>query len=163
MVISQAAEAMPDKIHTLVYLSALLLRDGESVVEVFQSKPNADSVLLANFEVDEAQGSSSIREEAVRDACYGHCSDEDVVLARLLLQPEAMAPLVAPIHTTAERFGSVRRVYIECLRDKALTPALQKAMYTALPCESVKSIDTDHSPFLSKPDQLADHLIAIAA
>jgi hypothetical protein len=162
-VISQAAEAVPKKIHTLVYLSALLLRDGESVAEVFQSKPNADSVLLANFVVDEDHGYSTIREHALTDACYGCCSDEDVVLARLLIQPEAMSPLVAPIHTTAERFGSVRRVYIECLRDHALTPALQKAMYTAVPCESVMSIDTDHSPFFSKPDELVEHLIAIAA
>ena len=163
MVISQAAETMPGKISTLVYLCALLLRDGQSVLEVAQSEANAESLVPSNLVLDEDQGSSTVRDEAIRDAFYGSCSDEDVALARLLLQPEAMAPLAVPIHTTAENHGSVRRVYIQCSRDKALTPTLQRSMYTAVPCEKVMVIDTDHSPFFSAPDELVRQLIAVAA
>jgi hypothetical protein len=32
----------------------------------------------------------------------------------------------------------------------------------ALPCQRVITLDTDHSLFLSLPDQLAAHLIALA-
>jgi hypothetical protein len=34
-------------------------------------------------------------------------------------------------------------------------------MYTALACDSVLTLDTDHSPFLSRPDELAAHLSGI--
>lgn len=159
MVISQVAEAMPDKIDTLVYLSAFLLRNGESALEVAQSEANADSLVPANLVIDESVGSLTVRDEAIQKAFYGSCTVEDVELARLLLQPEAIAPLAEPIHTTSARFDSVRRIFIECSYDNALTPMLQKAMYKAVPCETVKSIDTDHSPFFSAPDELVRQLV----
>ena len=84
------------------------------------------------------------------------------MLARLLLQPEAMAPLGTPIHTTPENFGRIPRVYIECLRDNAVTPAFQKEMYSVVPCQRVISMETDHSPFFSEPEELVSHLISIA-
>jgi hypothetical protein len=35
-------------------------------------------------------------------------------------------------------------------------------MYTQTPCEKVLTLDTDHSPFFSKPDALAEMLGALA-
>jgi pimeloyl-ACP methyl ester carboxylesterase len=163
MVISQVAEAVPDRIATLVYLSACLPVDGESLVSALQSPFNAGSLILPNMVVADDGSASTIHEAALRDAFYGQCSDDDVALARLLLQPEAMAPLVVPVHVTPQRFGSVRRVYIECLRDRALLLALQREMQRRLPCQAVRSMDTDHSPFFSAPDALVEHLIAFAA
>jgi hypothetical protein len=49
----------------------------------------------------------------------------------------------------------VPRVYIECLRDRAIPPALQRQMHSASPCQRLLALDTDHSPFFSKPDELA--------
>ena len=66
-----------------------------------------------------------------------------------------------PVRVTEGRFGRVPRVYIETLQDKGVTPALQKKMYTALPCQRVITMDTDHSPFMSAPQELADHLLSI--
>jgi hypothetical protein len=42
---------------------------------------------------------------------------------------------MTPARITAERWGRILRAYIECLQDKAISPALQKAMYTASPCD----------------------------
>jgi pimeloyl-ACP methyl ester carboxylesterase len=120
-------------------------------------------LILPNMLMSDDNAASTIRDSAVRDAFYGECSDDDVALARLLLQPEAMAPLVVPLHITPKRFGSVRRAYIECLRDRALPLAFQREMQRQMPCAPVLSIDTDHSPFFSAPDLLAQHLIALAA
>ena len=162
MVISQVAEALPERIATLVYLSAYLPRDGESLLEAAQSGFNAGSLILPNMVMSDDGTASTIREAALREAFYGQCSDDDVALARLLLQPEAMAPLLAPLHITPQRFGSVRRVYIECLRDRALLPAFQRELQRQVPCQTVLSIDTDHSPFFSAPDTLAAQLISVA-
>jgi pimeloyl-ACP methyl ester carboxylesterase len=159
VVVSEVAEAMPEKVAMLVYVCAFLLRDGESLLQAAQE--DRTSVLLGHLVPSDDQKSATVREDVIRDAFYGECSDDDVALAGSLLAPEAMAPFSTPLHLTAERFGSVRRVYIECLRDRAVPPALQKRMYTAQPCERVITIDTDHSPFFSAPDELVRHLLAL--
>ena len=66
-----------------------------------------------------------------------------------------------PISVTEGNFGRVPRVYIECLRDRAIPPALQKRMYTAMACRQVISMDTSHSPFFSAPQALVDHLLGL--
>jgi pimeloyl-ACP methyl ester carboxylesterase len=66
------------------------------------------------------------------------------------------------VTTTAANFGRVPRVYIECLQDRTIGPAAQKQMYTALPCEKVITLNTSHNPYLSAPESLANHLLALA-
>lgn len=86
---------------------------------------------------------------------------EDVARAKKLLVPQATAPFATPVRTTPENFGRIPRIYIECLRDRAISPAIQRKMYTALPCQKVISMDTDHSPFFSAPGELVAHLTAV--
>jgi pimeloyl-ACP methyl ester carboxylesterase len=153
IVISEVAEHRPRRIRTLVYLTAFLLRDGESLFDLAGS--DEASLVPPNMVMSEDKSSSTIREEALRDTFYGECSDDDVALARLCLQPEPTVPLATPVHITDENYGSVPRVYIECLRDKAMVLPLARRMQAALPCDRVLTIDTDHSPFFSRPDELA--------
>ena len=103
-----------------------------------------------------------VAEHALKDAFYGECSDEDVAFAKSRLVPESLAAMGAPVHTTEDRAGSVARAYIECLRDGAIVIDTQRSMQAARPCEPVLQIHTDHSPFLSRPRELADHLLALA-
>ena len=50
--------------------------------------------------------------------------------------------------------------YLRCLRDEAVHPDHQAVM--AARCDEQIDIDTDHSPFLSATDLVADHLERIA-
>jgi pimeloyl-ACP methyl ester carboxylesterase len=158
-IITQAAEERPDKIKTLVYVTALLPPNGASMGQVFQG--DTESVLPPNMVLAADQSSVTIREEALKEAFYGDCSDEDIALAKALLVPQATAPLAPPLNTSAAKFGRIPRVYIECRRDRALTPAFQKRLYTAVPCQKVITMDTSHSPFFSAPGELAAHLAAL--
>ncbi|WOD39991.1 hypothetical protein [Nodosilinea sp. E11] len=63
--------------------------------------------------------------------------------------------------TTPENFGQVPRVHIEGLRDRTISSAPQRRMTTALPCASVITLDTRHNPYLSAPEVLANHLLAL--
>ena len=65
------------------------------------------------------------------------------------------------MHVTDANFGQVTRVYIECRRDKARAPEVQQKMYTSLPCQRVMSIETDHSSFMSAPEELTAHLLSL--
>ena len=73
----------------------------------------------------------------------------------------ALAPFTTPIATTADRWGSVPRIYIETLADEAIGPSRQAEFYTAHPCERVLSIDSGHCPFLTHPGELAALLQAL--
>ncbi|MCM2287326.1 MAG: alpha/beta fold hydrolase [Desulfobacula sp.] len=158
-IISQAAEQCPEKVQALAYVAAILLRDGESLRQT--EDWDKTSLVSPNIIFSEDISSMTIAKEKMREVFYEECPAEDVVLAQLLMTPEATLPWVTEIHITENNFGRIPRVYIQCLRDKAVPPALQKKMYTALPCEKVLSIDTDHSPFFSKPEELVAHLLSI--
>jgi pimeloyl-ACP methyl ester carboxylesterase len=161
IVISQTAEYRPTKIQTLVYLAAYLIPNGEAMLPTALS--DTESLLASNLVVNEEQGYHMLKQEAFKEALYGDCSEEDVALATALLTPEPNAPVATPLKLSDENFGRVARVYIETLRDKGLTPALQQKMYTVTPCHKVISMETSHSPFLSAPDRLVSHLTSLAS
>jgi len=160
MVITGAAELVPDRIETLVYVTAFLPNDGQTLGQLAEGNP--DELVRTNILVDEATGLCTVREEVRRAAFYGECSEEDAARASSRRVPESLAAIGAAVRLTEERAGSVPRVYIECTRDRALTIAQQRRMWAARPCERVLTLESDHSPFLCVPDQLAGHLLAVA-
>ena len=120
------------------------------------------SGLPASLLVNEAEGYVTVADDALKDLFYGDCSGDDVELARLSLQPEALAPLNTPVSISAENFGRVPRVYIECLDDRAISIDAQRSMHERTPCEQVLTMATSHSPFFSAPDELTELLISLA-
>ena len=151
-VISAVAEARPARIAKLVYLSAFLLQSGTSVVQ--ESTRDTGSLLNGRLVIRLDLNSVDVDPAVRRDAFYNRSSDEDATLAATLLRPVGFVPLATPLSLGAN-FASVRRFYVSCLRDQAVSPAAQERMYTALPCERVLFLrDSDHSPFLSRPREL---------
>ena len=158
--ISQAAEQRPEKIEKLVYLCALLLPAGKSASEA--SGEDDGSVVFKNVEVERDLGRILITEEGLKEALYHDCPGEDFERARRLITLQPIAPLGTPVEVTEENFGSVHRIYIHTTQDRTASPAAQKKMYTELPCEEVVSMATGHLPFFAAPEELADHLDALA-
>ena len=160
IVISQAAERMPEKVQMLVYLAAYLVPNGQAMLPIALS--DKESLIGPNLELNEAEGWHMIKDSAVRDALYGDCSDEDVELARSLLTREPNAPLATPLALTEANHGSVPRFYIETLNEKGCSTSLQRRMRSFLPCQKVLTMNTSHSPFLSAPNDLAGHLLSLS-
>jgi|688.fasta_scaffold351191_2 pimeloyl-ACP methyl ester carboxylesterase len=161
VVITQTAEALPTKIKHLVYLAAFLPRHGESLFQLAQGDPA--SLILPNLIVNEAEGWLSIKKEAQPAAFYQDCNPADVIQAQArLTQKQALAGVGTSVQISALNFGRVPRTYIQTLQDQAVTPALQRQMYTATPCSQLLSLDSGHSPFLSAPAALANHLLTVA-
>lgn len=160
IVISEAAERRPDAVRLLVYLTGFLLPDGVSLLETAQT--DEEALVLPHAQVDEALGIVTVRDDMIQEIFYGRCPEEDVRRALARLVPQPLGPFVTPLSVSGENFGRVRRAYVECLEDRAISPATQKRMYTQLPCETVVSMQTDHSPFYSAPEELAGHLDALA-
>lgn len=93
---------------------------------------------------------------------YHDCEDNIVQLARLLLSHEPVESGTTALELTEENYGSLRRFYIECMEDKAVTPFIQQKMYNETVCEKLYQMQTSHSPFFSKPQELSDIFLEIA-
>ncbi len=161
IVISQAAEHRPDKIDKLVYLAAYLIPNGKTQREY--SLQDTGGVLKPFVELHQDTNSTTLKPEIYKEGLYHDCEDYITDLAKLLLSNEPIVSGVTPLQLTEERYGCVPRYYIECTEDKAVTPFIQRIMYTETPCKRVFTMATSHSPFFSKPVELCDILCEIAA
>jgi pimeloyl-ACP methyl ester carboxylesterase len=161
IVISQVAERRPDKIKSLVYLTAFMVNDGESLQSTAGLPVNADTKVVSNMQIHSDAGYATMPDAILNEAFYHLSPPEDQALARTMLQPEALAPLAAPVVITDENYGRVPRVYIEALQDKAITLPLQKYFQAQLPCKKVITIDSDHSPFFSRPKEVVQALLEL--
>lgn len=154
-VISQVAEARPDRIKALVYVCAFLLGDGESILQAAGMDP--DSRLGPAVVPDEANGIIALRPEAVTELFFHDCVPDVAARAAARYAPDPIQPLVTPVRVSAARFGRVPRVYVETANDRVISLAAQRRMQAALPCATVR-MATGHSPFLAAPDLLAMQL-----
>lgn len=156
IIISQVAERMPEKIHRLVYLCAFLIPDGEPMVAT--ALKDTASALVSHLIFNEAEGWHYAQPAIFKEAFYNDCSAEDVALCQALLSKEPNAPVGTPLRLSAERFGSVSKVYIHTTLDNTITYGLQKEMVRRIPVDQTFELTAGHSPFLSQPGRLADIL-----
>jgi pimeloyl-ACP methyl ester carboxylesterase len=159
IVISEAAERAPNSLAALVYLCAMLVPDGMSRAEMkAQSEPNPDFDAIRHAVPD-----GTIIDPTNAVAVFAQLSPPDLAAAaaaRLVAEPAA--PTDTRLQLSDARYGLVPRHYIECLADRTIPIADQRRMQATQPCTSVVSLNSDHSPFLSAPQELADALCAIA-
>ncbi|GIO59695.1 alpha/beta fold hydrolase [Paenibacillus cineris] len=149
--VSQAAEYRPNRIESLVYITAFLFKNGQNMIDVIPPHPYV--------QISEDGSSITVPADKVKDMLYNNCRDEDVAKALSQWKVQAMSPLLAPVHLTERNFGQIPRYYIECLRDHSLSIDTQRQMQAASPCKEVFSLDTDHTPLLSTPDELCSILL----
>jgi pimeloyl-ACP methyl ester carboxylesterase len=158
VVISEVAEYEPQRVKRLVFLAAFMPGNGESLKT--WADQDAESLIGPNLVVH-PDTTATLKEEALKDIFYGDCSDEDIKWAIEHLVPEPLIPTATPVSLTNQNYGQVERIYIQTQKDQAITPAIQEQMVKANPCE-VMTLETSHSPWLSAPEHLCEHLLKLA-
>jgi len=160
IVISQAAERAPDVTKLLIYVTAALVPNGGRLWKL-PEKPSNEDARLYVFSPDMA--TSTVIPTAAGHALYN--TTDPVLAERAIarLGPEPMIASTTPVQLSDENYGRVPRVYVECLQDRISSVAAQRALVQAMPCREVITMDTDHSPFLSAPDELARHFHRLAS
>lgn len=162
IVISEAAERAPDVIATLVYISAFLVPSGRSLNALVEEVPRA-AAFDAGLGVVAGGAALALTPEGATAAFYLRSPEDARAAACARLTPEPLATFGTQLELTDTRFGSVPRHYIECTDDRAIPISQQRSMQAVLPCASVTTLDSDHSPFLTCPDALVEALNRIAA
>jgi pimeloyl-ACP methyl ester carboxylesterase len=161
VVITQAAEYCAKQIAALVYVCAFLPRNGDSLMT--WASQDRESLVNPGTTSLQADGTIRFKPEYTREAFYGDCPEEDAAFARSRLVAQSPAPFATPVQTTTERWGAIPRFYIEGARDRAITLLLQREMQKHSPCRQTFSIVTDHSPFFSAKEELADIFLRIGS
>ena len=158
LVVSQAAETAPEAIDALVYICAMMMPSQMSRAQfksLEMSNPTFDALISRT-----PGGHGTIITGADPGAVFAQLSPPEAVagaMARLVAEPHG--PRSTPLMLTSERWGSVPRTYIECTHDRTIPLSSQRLMQQMSPGARRVTLDADHSPFLSRPAELAAALI----
>jgi pimeloyl-ACP methyl ester carboxylesterase len=154
LVISKAASQRSDVQH-LVYVAAVLVDGGDVYLKRLREFPAAPIIDEVELTPD---GNFVVPAEAAVGCFYNECDSGEVREAAGRLRPTVAACLA--VATGAEPWRSIPSTYVLCERDRASHPDFQRWMSTR--AGGVVTLDTDHSPFMSMPEQFADLLDGIA-
>src|SRR5262249_22410272 len=157
--ISSVAGGRPQEGAGLLCLAAYLVPSGKSLLNYSALDP--DSLVLRHLVAGD--GVLGIDPSGLAETFYGTSPAADVSLARTLIVPNSVLPLVTPMALTDACSGSVRRFCVRTAHDHAGTPSMQDRMISGLTCERVVTIDSDHSPFFSRPLALVRALERLSA
>jgi pimeloyl-ACP methyl ester carboxylesterase len=166
MVVTQAAARCPEHVAALVYVAAFLPADGQSLIDLVALPEAAGDQVQANLVVAGDPPVATMPAAAARDALFGCCDDEQAAWGVEHLGPQPVAPFAQSVRLEGagrEAFASLPRAYVTTGRDRAIPPPMQRRMFEAAGCDPVLSIDTDHSPWISRTDELVGALDSLAS
>jgi len=151
-VISAAARGL--EVAHLVYLCAFMVDEEEPTIPLWFTRPVALHTAMA-----EVDGRFQIDLSKAAECFYG---DADATVVDSILPRLRSIPGTAgdPIDESAPAWRDTPSTYVVCNRDQAIHPDVQRIM--ARHATNVVEWDTDHSPFVTRPADVADLLAGIA-
>jgi pimeloyl-ACP methyl ester carboxylesterase len=164
MVITQVAARRAERLAGLVYVAAFLPQPGQSLIDITHLPEAAGDSVQANIVVDGNPPVATMPAAAAPEALYHCCTAEQVAWALPQRAGQPVIPFTQPFTVDGDTatFDALPRAYVTCLQDRAIKPAVQTLMYSAAGCDPVIEIDTDHSPWLSRTDELVAALLRVA-
>ena len=155
IIATQGAARCPGHVAALVYATAFVPRDGQSLLDLTKLPEGAGDQVQANIVVEGEPPVATMPAAASGPALYGSCTKDVAAWAIARQRPQAVAPFVTPVSIPPAALDGIIRYYVLCTRDRAIPPALQRRMIAENACADVVELDTDHTPHLSMTDELA--------
>ncbi|HKT99487.1 MAG TPA: alpha/beta hydrolase [Paraburkholderia sp.] len=175
--ISDVAEAVPELLAAVVYLTAFLLPPGMPPLAMIEHETMASAMVPSLFLADPAvvgalrldpHAEDPAYQAKLKVAFYADVAEAEVapVITRLHCD-EPITTVLRPSAVTAERFGTVKRHYIRCVNDQAIPVTGQDYMISAIDHAmgnrtQQHTLMSSHSPFYSRPTELINLLADIA-
>lgn len=160
------ADAAPDKVAHVVYLAAALPREGRTYPEAMTMSNNEDGEvsgdvgeMLGYLHFDEDGAMTFADFEGAWKYFYHDCDEATARWAFERLGPERFGDTtVTPVHVPAFWAADLPRSFIRCEQDRSMPRWLADTVTQRLGVEQL-TIDASHSPFLSRPAELAELLV----
>lgn len=151
MVISHAAVGRSN-VARLVYICAFMPNDGESLESIGGGKRAPwIRALDGDLTLPDLDQTATV--------FYGDCDTATQQWATRQLRPQSGAPFAQPVPRPAWR--TIPSTYVVCTNDMAIPAKVQRGTFAPRATDVVE-LEASHSPFLSKPAELADIVIAAA-
>jgi pimeloyl-ACP methyl ester carboxylesterase len=178
MTISAVAERVPELLAAVVYVAGFLVPNGLSLLAMLPHESMSSALSPRLFVGDPAAiGATRINtgpadqayRKLLKASFYADVSEPDFARAASQLHcDEPNVGAVAPSEITPGRFGSVPRHYIRTTQDCAVPVTGQDHMIAAVDgtiggTTITHTIESSHSPFLSKSAVLSKILLDISA
>lgn len=174
---SAAAEQAPELVDRLVYLSAFVPGGRPRFADYIEAKENAGAVQVPPVGDPAELGAIRINPLSpdpavagvIRRAFLDDLPEGSPESWRQFLHPDLpFANFTTPVPVSAARWGRISRSYVRLADDLALPPATQDLMIAEADRLTpgnpfrVHSLPGGHSPFVTRPDELATALVAAA-
>jgi putative intracellular protease/amidase/esterase/lipase len=159
MVISQVAENIPNKIDKLIYVSAFLPKNGETLNSIVNKVTQGKTPEF--FEFNKDYSLVSINRNSLSNVVCADCPD---YMKDLLVKYHRAEPVKAfnDKVTLTAKFASVPKYYISTTKDNAVPYALQQMMIKENgTVKKVFEMETSHLPFVVNPQQFLEDIMSI--
>lgn len=159
-------DAVPELVSHVIYLAAALPREGRSYTEAMTMTNAEDGELngdvgnmLSYLHFDEDGAMTFANFDDAWRYFYHDCDEPTARWAYQRLGPERFGDTtVAPVSVPNFWAADLPRSYIVCEQDRSMPRWLADTVAKRLGVQPL-SIDTSHSPFLSRPRELAELLV----
>lgn len=151
--ISSVAEAAPGKIKSLIYLSAHLRQNGDSLQSLSQTDADSKLGQDGKFVVSPDYKYASVEPEHFADLFGSDAKGvlKDAIGKSLIREP--LAPMANPVRLTAGRFGRVPKYYIETTEDLVVSSAGVKRVF---------EVAAGHASYVTQSRAVAKDILAVA-
>ena len=156
VIATQAAARNPGSVAALVYATAFVPRDGQSLLDLTRLPEGAEDQVQANIVIEPPL--ATMPTAASRTALYGSCSETDAAWAISRQRPQPLGPFTVPVSIPTGALDGINRYFVLCTKDRAIPAALQRRMIAENSITNVIELDTDHTPHLSMTAALSDAL-----
>ncbi|KAM3211544.1 hypothetical protein ACQJBY_064980 [Aegilops geniculata] len=167
--VSYALEHCPKKISKAVFLTATMVKDSQRPFDVFSEELASADVFLQESQYllygngkDKPPTGLRFDKQQIKGLYFNQSPSKDIALATVSMRPIPLAPIMEKLSLTAEKYGSIRRYFIQTLDDRMLSPDVQEKLVRESPPDGIFKIKGgDHCPFFSKPQSLHKILLEI--
>ncbi|PRC44326.1 esterase [Mycobacterium sp. ITM-2017-0098] len=168
-----AADARPDLVGHIAYLAAALPREGRTYPEAMAMRDDADDLgdqfdgdvgeMLGYLKFDDDGAMWFADFDGAWKYFYHDCDEATARWAFDRLGPERFGDTtVTPVSVPRFWASDLSRSFIVCEQDRSMPRWLADTVASRLGVEQL-TIDTSHSPFLSRPRELAELLVHATA
>lgn len=155
MLAAQACEELHERVHHIFYIAAWLPQENMSLFDKAVAYNNSN--LPSIFRDVGDPRLRALDSSGAKDFFYHDCSDDIQDWASKLLRPKAAQPDHEKMPAFKPTYTLPKSSYILCNADRAVNPISQRDMAVrfGFSSDQIKIIKSSHSPFLSKPEELA--------
>jgi pimeloyl-ACP methyl ester carboxylesterase len=161
-VITQALDKCAAQVKALVFVAAVAPLNGEIAFQMLD--PNVDTAFMQCVMPDPKAHVFRLNRQGPLYASFFQdlpLDEADAVTASMVDEPMGIGS--TPLSFPQAAYDATPKFYVEALKDRVLTPGTQKKIQARVQWQKVFSMDTGHSPFLSRPTEFVQVLKDIAS